>query len=231
MNVTQTFTPPSPGSWELEQTHLTKPPSVLLGELMPDSMMRGFKEGTRHYGLLLDHLEVAIINRFLYMAPRPVGAPKSAKGTPPRLVFEILRRVHPSHPPARQRGPARSCATAYWRADVEWWDNEVRPTLAARGARAAGRRSRVAVRRAARAHLRRAFEFLRTAAFYHHRFNFCSMVPLGDFLVHAIGWTGLSAGELLRTMKGLSPESAGAMEELAELRRAILADARGPRAR
>jgi rifampicin phosphotransferase len=43
--------------------------------------------------------------------------------------------------------------------------------------------------------------------------------------VHAIDWTGLPAGELLRTMKGLSPDSAGAMEELSRLRRAILSDA------
>src|SRR5688572_23946300 len=96
MNVTQTFAPPSPGAWELEQTHLTKPPSVLMAELMPGPMMRGFKEGTRHYGILLDHLEVATINRFIYIAPRAVGAPKGAKGTPPRFVFEILRRLHPA---------------------------------------------------------------------------------------------------------------------------------------
>ncbi|HET9013663.1 MAG TPA: hypothetical protein VFN38_17690, partial [Gemmatimonadaceae bacterium] len=92
----QTFTPPSPGSWELEQTHMTKPPSILTGELMPAQMMRGFSQGSRHYGLLLDYLDVAIINRFLYMAPRPVGAPKSAKGTPPRLLFALMRRLHPA---------------------------------------------------------------------------------------------------------------------------------------
>src|SRR5688572_19646097 len=130
MNVTDTFTPPSPGSWELEQTHLTKPPSVLLAELMPAAMMRGFSEGTRHYGLLLDHLEIAIINRFLYMAPRPVGAPKSAKGTPPRLVFEILRRVHPA---IRQRIKRAEIALRdrVWRDDIAWWDTDVRPKLAA----------------------------------------------------------------------------------------------------
>jgi rifampicin phosphotransferase len=223
MNVTPEFTPPSPGSWELEQTHLTKPPSVLMAELMPGPMMRGFKEGTRHYGLLLDYLEVATINRFLYIAPRPVGAPKNAKGTPPRLIFEILRRVHPG---IRQR-VARAEAVLrdrVWRGDIEWWDNDVRPTLAAEG-RALLAEDLVSLSDAQLAdHLKRAFEFLRTAVFYHHRFNFCSMVPLGDFLVHAIEWTGLPAGELLRTMKGLSPDSAGAMTELAELRRAILAD-------
>ena len=89
------FRPPSPGAWEHEQTHLTRPPSVFMASVIPPSMMAGFKEGTRTYGLLLDYLEVAIINRFLYIPPRPVGAPKSAKGAPPRFVFEILRRLHP----------------------------------------------------------------------------------------------------------------------------------------
>jgi rifampicin phosphotransferase len=223
MDVTQTFTPPSPGSWELEQTHLTKPPSVLLGELMPPSMMRGFSEGTRHYGLLLDYLEVAVINRFLYIAPRPVGAPKSAKGTPPRLVFEVLRRVHPA---IRQRinRAGEVLRDRVWRADIEWWDNKVRPNLAAE-ARALLSDDLASLSDAQLvAHLQRTFEFVRSATFYHHRFNFCSMVPLGDFLVHAIGWTGLSAGELLRTMKGLSPDSAGAIGELKDLRCAILAD-------
>src|SRR5688500_12892184 len=126
------FTPPSPGAWELEQTHLTKPPSVLIAELMPAPMMRGFSEGTRHYGLLLDHLDIAIINRFLYMAPRPVGAPKSAKGTPPRLVFEILRRVHPA---IRQRVKRAEVALRdrVWRGDLKWWDDEIKPKLAAEG--------------------------------------------------------------------------------------------------
>ena len=219
----QTFTPPSPGSWELEQTHLTKPPSVLLAELMPASMMRGFSEGTRHYGLLLDHLEVAVINRFLYIAPRPVGAPKSAKGTPPRLLFELLRRLHPA---IRRRVNRASevLRDRVWQADITWWDNEVRPKLAAE-ARALLNDDLASLSDAQLAeHLRRAFEFVRSASFYHHRFNFCSMVPLGDFLVHAMGWTGLPAGELLRTMKGLSPDSAGAMGELAALKQAILAD-------
>ena len=35
-----------------------------MASVIPPSMMAGFKEGTRTYGLLLDYLEVAIINRF-----------------------------------------------------------------------------------------------------------------------------------------------------------------------
>ena len=52
------FKAPGPGSWELEQTHLTKPASFLTAELFPEPMMRGFSEGTRFYGLLLDQIWV-----------------------------------------------------------------------------------------------------------------------------------------------------------------------------
>src|SRR5687768_16091311 len=164
MNVTGSFTPPSPGAWELEQTHLTKPPSILLAELAPAPMMRGFSEGTRHYGLLLDHLEIAIVNRFLYLAPRPVGAPKSAKGTPPRLVFEILRRVHPA---IRQRVKRAEAVLRdrVWRADVAWWDSDIRPTLAAEGRALLADDLASLTDAQLVAHLRRAFEFVRTAIF------------------------------------------------------------------
>jgi pyruvate,water dikinase len=202
---------------------MTKPPSILIGELLPARMMRGFSEGTRHYGVLLDYLDVAIINRFLYMAPRPVGAPKSAKGTPPRLVFALLRRVHPAIR-ARVNRATAVFRDRVWREDVDWWDNEVRPKLAAEAHALVSEDLAPLSDAQLVAHLQRAFEFLRSAVFYHHRFNFCSLVPLGDFLVHAIAWTGLPAGELLRTMKGLSPDSAGAAAELAGLKQAILAD-------
>ena len=220
---TQGFTPPSPGAWELEQTHLTKPPSRLIGELLPEPMMRGFSEGTRYYGLLLDYLEVVVINRFLYTAPRPVGAPKSAKGAPPRLLFEVLRRVHPAIR-ERIRRAEEVLRDRVWRKDIEWWDAEVKPALAAEG-RALLADDLASLSDAELvAHLQRAFEFIRKATFYHHRFNFCGMLPVGDFLVHAIEWTGLPPGELLQTMKGLSPESAGATAELAFVKRAIEAD-------
>jgi pyruvate,water dikinase len=196
---------------------------VLTAELFPASMMRGFSEGTRHYGLLLDHLEIAVINRFIYMAPRPVGAPKSAKGPPPRLVFEVMRRLHPAIR-QRVRRAGEVWREQVWRGDIEWWDREIKPTLAAQGRALLNEELSTCSDAQLVDHLQRAFEFLRTAIFYHHRLNFCAMLPLGDFLVHAIEWTGLPAGELLRTMKGLSPESAGATAELAALRGALLAD-------
>jgi pyruvate,water dikinase len=221
MTTASTFSPPSPGAWELEQTHLTRPPSIFMASVIPEPMMAGFKEGTRTYGLLLDHLEVAIVNRFLYVAPRAVGAPKSAKGPPPRLLFEIIRRLHPE---VRRR--VRRAESVFrdriWRQDVDRWDNEWRPRLTARAQRLLAEDLTTASDGQLAQHVREAAELLRDAAFIHHRLNFCALLPVGDFLSHAMEWTGMSPGELLQAMRGLSPVSAGAQEELARLRQALV---------
>jgi len=215
------FTPPSPGAWELEQTHLTRPPSMFSAAVIPDAMMAGFKAGSRQYGVLLDYLEVAVINRFIYYAPRPVGAPKSAKGAPPKLAFQILQRVHPELR-RRIRRAEEVLRDRIWRQDVEWWDRELRPDMAAKGRALLAEDLSTASDAQLAGHMRRATELLKHAVFTHHRLNFCSLLPVGDFLIHAMEWTGLSAGDLLQAMRGLSPVSAGAVDELVELRKALL---------
>jgi len=216
-----TFTPPSPGAWELEQTHLTRPPSVFTAAVLPDPMMAGFKDGTRHYGLLLDHFEVAVINRFVYMAVRAVGAPKSAKGPPPKLLFAVMRRVHPE---IRRR--LRRAKTVFrdrlWRQDVALWDQQLRPRLSTQARALLAEDLSRATDAQLADHVLRSTALLRDAVYTHHRLNFCGLLPVGDFLVHAMEWTGMPAGDLLQTMRGLSPVSAGAVEELATLRSALL---------
>jgi rifampicin phosphotransferase len=194
-----------------------------MAEAMPAPMMRGFKAGTSHYGALLDYLELAVINRFIYMAPRPVGAPKGAKGPPPKAIFKLLTRLHPEIR-RRVRRSAEVFQKKMWREDLRLWDDEVRPTLAAEAKALLADDLEHATNAELAAHVRRASAFLDSAIYFHHRFNVTVMVPLGDFLVQAMEWTGLSATELLHPMRGLSPVSAGGREELQAVRSAIQSD-------
>ena len=43
---TATFQPPSPGAWELERTHATRPMCRFAQDIMP-AMMQGFAEATK----------------------------------------------------------------------------------------------------------------------------------------------------------------------------------------
>jgi pyruvate,water dikinase len=218
------FVPPSPGAWELEQTHLTRPISFFAAEIFPVEMMRGFKDGSREYGVLLDHLEIAVINRFTYMAPRPVGAPKSATGVPPRPVFEVLRRVHPEMR-RRIRRAEEVFRTRAWRDDVQRWHEDVKPTLLADARALLQDNLEDASDADLAAHVRRATEFARRTIYWHHRYSVPVVLPVGDLLVHTMEWTGMTAGEILQVLRGLSPASAGAVEELAAVRAAISTDA------
>ena len=101
-----------------------------------------------------------------------------------------------------------------WREDIVRWDTEVKPAFAAEAARLRHEDLAGAPNAQLADHVRRATAFLDSAMFWHHRLNCCVMVPLGDYLVQSMDWTGLSASELLAPMRGLSPASAGAQDEL-----------------
>jgi pyruvate,water dikinase len=218
------FIPPSPGAWELERTHLTRPVSGFMAEALPRAMMRGFSESTRSYAALLDYFDVVVLHRFVYTCPRPVGAPKGAKGPPPRALFALLRRLHPE----MRRRIARAADVfrdRIWREDVRRWDEEVKPANVREG-RALQQEDIAGASNAQLIdHLRRVAAFAEQTIYWHHRFNATTVVPMGDFLAHVMDWTGLAPSQILQMFRGLSPDSAGATAELAEVKRVVLADA------
>ena len=65
------FDPPRPGSWSIDLTHFPRPTTKFASATFVEHFTRGFAEGTKMYGILLDHLEQASINGFVYTAPRP----------------------------------------------------------------------------------------------------------------------------------------------------------------
>ena len=89
------WAPPRPGAWEIELTHFPRASTKFVSEMFGENFMRGFAEGTKMYGILLSHLDFAVLNGFMYNAPRPVGAPLDAKGPPPKPIFKLLTWFHP----------------------------------------------------------------------------------------------------------------------------------------
>ncbi|HYH06475.1 MAG TPA: PEP-utilizing enzyme [Thermoanaerobaculia bacterium] len=218
------FTPPGPGVWELEATHLQRPISRAMAAIFPAAATEGFRAGMARYGMLLDHLEFAVANRFVYICPRPVGAPKGAKGPPPKPIFTILTKLHPEMR-RRVRRVAEVWATKFWREDVRRWDEEWKPAIAKEN----DDLQRVDLRALATeqliAHLERCFDAVRRAVILHHSLNATAMLPTGDFLVHVKEWTGLDPAEVLPLFRGASRVSAGPNDELEALARALDASA------
>lgn len=224
MVYTGKFEAPGPGSWERESTHVMHPMSRWFAELFPAALMRGFREMTAHYGLLLDHVEFAIVEGFGYACARPVGAPKDAKGAPPKLVFKLMTWLHPEV----RRRVARSrevVAKRIWRDDMRDWDERLKPAIAATQERLQAVDVASLSDGALAAHIDECRRALAHSIYLHHRLTGCGLVPVGDYIVAASGWTGLPVSELLAPLRGASPVSAGATSELAALAAAIRADA------
>jgi rifampicin phosphotransferase len=224
MQETNGFTPPGPGVWELEATHLQRPVSRATAAVFPEAASAGFREGMARYGMLLDYLEFAVVNRFVYVCPRAVGAPKGAKGPPPKPIFKLLTKLHPEIR-RRVRRIAEVWETKFWREDVRRWDNEWKPAIT----RENSELQSVDVRALADAqlitHVERCFDTVRRSVTLHHSLNSTAMLPTGDFLAHVHDWTGLSPADILPLFRGASRVSQGAADELAALAQALNADA------
>lgn len=220
MQVTNEFTAPGPGVWERESTHLTRPVSRVMAVLFPQHATEGFRWGMARYGLLLDYMEFTVINRFVYTCARPVGAPKGAKGPPPKLIFKLLTKLHPA---VRERIKtiAEVWKTKRWREDVARWDNEWKPAIAKENRELQDVDVRSLTDEQLIAHLQSCFDVVIRSVYRHHSLNATAMLPIGDFLVHVRDWAGLSPGEVLPLFRGSSKVSQGATDELDALAKAI----------
>jgi rifampicin phosphotransferase len=220
MQKTPPFTPPGPGVWVIEGTHIVRPVSRWFAEVFPNAMMEGFRFGTSRYCLLLDYLEMAVVNSFVYSCARAVGAPKNAKGPPPKLMFKLITKLHPEVR-RRIKGAAEVFASRRWREDLARWDNEWKPAIARENTEFQRIDPRTLSDEELVAHLERCRDLVHRAVFRHHSLNIAAMLPLGDLLAHMQEWTGLTPSDVLPVFRGSSRVSLGAVDELNALVQAI----------
>ena len=198
------FDPPGPGSWKLDAVHFPRPVTRYWAETHPEPFRRGFGEFTRFYGMLLDTLDTAYPNGFSYT---------------------MMRLAAPEEIPARIQRAQEVFDGRLWREQLSEWDDVVKP------ASIATHREIQAVDPDAlsddelAAYLKRCHEHHAAMITQHMRFTAGAMIPTGDFLAHAGGWTGLPPSDLLGLLRGAAPVSAGASSELHALVVAIAADA------
>lgn len=217
------FKAPGPGAWELEQTHFSRPATRYISALLPEPLARGFGEGTKRYGLLLDTLRMRFVNDFCYCKFVPVGAPDGATGPPPRLLFTLLTHLHPE---IRRRIAAAPAAIdgKLWREDMRRWDAEVKPDSIMRNAKL----QRTAITALSDADFLAYLEEIRSNVvemiYRHHIFTVPCCFTVGHFVSEVQRWTGLPSGEVLGVLKGAAPISRGVgAAQLERLRPAIAA--------
>ena len=191
--------------------------------VFPAAAKEGFRQGMARYGLLLDYLEFAIVNRYAYTCARAVGAPKGAKGPPPKPIFKLMLKLHPELR-RRIRRIGEVWKNKSWREDVKLWDDEIKPAVAKENSELQRVDLASLTDEQLIAHFERTVDAVRRGVMRHHAFNATAMLPIGDFLVHVQEWTGLAPAEVLPLFRGSSKVSRGANEELDALAKLVTAD-------
>ena len=167
-----------------------------------EPFQRGFKEGSARYGLLFSHLEPALVNGFFYY---------NAHDVDPDDGPEVERRFEAATEALESKlwrddpisGIENSClirssGTELFRASR--WDLDTDGLLA---------------------HLEAVRDNAVEMVWRHHKFSIPAIIPTGLYLANALNWTGLDAGLLLAPLKGSSPVSLGARDELGRLAHAM----------
>lgn len=197
------FEAPGPGFWTREDVHFPRPLTRYFTETHPAAFMRGFRDFSSRYGMLLDTLEYRYVNGVAYTSMLPVAQEQ----VPERLaraeqVFE--KRI--------------------WRAQLEEWDGTVKPAAIRTHRELQAVDPDQLSDDDLAAYLVRCRDHHEAMMTQHMRYTAAAMVPTGDFVAHVGEWTGLQASDLLDLLRGSSPVSAGASEELERLIAAIRSD-------
>lgn len=217
------FTAPGPGAWELESTHFTRPGSRLFCDLSPRGMRDGFSESTARYGLGLSHFETAQVKGFLYQKAIAYGAPPDATKPPPKLVLQVLSRVHPGMR-ARWKTADAAMRNKIWREDLRRWDEEVKPAAIRKHREIQSVDPDALSDDELVAYVKRCYQHAGDMVYQHHVFTISCALPLGDLLAHVQQWTGMPTAKVLDALRGSSPISVGvASEELDALASAVAA--------
>lgn len=214
---TPAFTPPRPGFWERDIAHWPRRISAWTAEVAVAPFRDGFRDGASRFGLLISHIEIGVVERYVYNY--------------------IVPAVDPSAPDAEEAMGRRfaTCIAALesraWREDLALWDEQVKPDSLRRH-RALQAVDLARLDDAALAdHLEACRENMEIGIYRHHRFTVPAIIATGLFLARAMEWTGASRSDLLALLQGSSPVSNGiAAAELREVGAALEAEGLDPQA-
>jgi pyruvate,water dikinase len=195
--------PPGPGPWTQDGVHFPRPMTRYFQDMHPAAFKAGTNHFARHYGMLIDGLQIAYVQGFAYNQLLP--APEE----------QI---------PARIARAEAVYAGKLWREQLHEWDTQRKPAaIAAHRAIQAVDPDALSDTELA-AYLRRCRDHHAAMITQHMRFTAGAVLPVGDFLAHVGDWTGLPPSELLGLMRGTTEVSSGGSDEMARLKQAFAQD-------
>jgi pyruvate,water dikinase len=172
-------------------------------ETHPPAFKTGTNDFARFYGMLIDGLDMGYVNGFGYR--RVVPAPEA----------EIPQRFQRAEEVMTQK---------LWREQLRDWDETQKPASIAKHRELQAIAPDSLSDTDLVAYLKRCRDHHAAMIAQHMRFTAGAVLPVGDFLVHAGEWAGVSHADLLDLMRGASEVSGGGSQEMVRLKKAFADD-------
>lgn len=215
MEPTVEWNAPGPGPWQQDSAHTPVAQTRIMQRLYPQGFNRGFTETFAVYGVLLDRLALGVVNGFTYHQPQPFDLPgPDGPKDPEWIAAEFGRRVGVA---------AQAFEKKIWRDAIAEWDGVDKPASIARHHEldvdfSALDDAQLGV------HIDTCVAHVIAMVYQHHRYNSHALVPVGDFLINALQWTGQPVAALLAVFDGHSPVSNVVAPEMERALTALRAD-------
>lgn len=197
------FEPPGPGSWKQDPVHFPRAATTYWAETHPPAFARGTAEFTSYYGMLIGGLQMEYVNGIAYLLTVP--APEE----------EV---------PQRFQRAEEVMTGKLWREQLREWDEVSKPESIAKHRELQSVDPDALSDEELAEYVGRCRDHHSAMITQHMRYTASAVVPTGDFLAHVGDWTSLPPAELLGLLRGASPVSAGASDELERLIAALRAD-------
>ena len=211
---------PGPGMWTRDPSKQTRPHTGFFIATGPRVLQDAFREIGARYGLLIDELRIVDVNGWLYVRPRPLGAPDKPGPPPPEFVMRLLLRLHPALR-ARRKAASKALASRLWLEDGRRWLDGGRDAFVARLREISAEDLSRLTREELRLHIAGLVELLEEGLSTHFRDALGHQLSIGDFARHASTWTGVAPDEVVSVLAGSSPFSLEPLDHLDRIAEAI----------
>jgi phosphohistidine swiveling domain-containing protein len=223
------WSPPGPGAWALDRSHVNRPATLINQYVQSIGTGRGTRRVFAELGAPVDALEFRFVNGLVYSRVRPLVRPDDpARRLPPLPLLRLLVRLHPAMR-RRRRIAERVFDVRPWRAVVDEWrrpgggrDRIEAANLALQDVALGALDDAALVAHATRTVTHAVAQF--EEHFWLHGYD---LGPIG-FLLHAAHGWGIPASDVVPLLEGASPSTSSAERALRRIRDAVDAAGASP---
>ncbi|MEA3055526.1 MAG: rifampicin phosphotransferase, partial [Actinomycetota bacterium] len=213
---TLTFEPPGPGTWQQDRSHMPEPMTRLGFDLARGPFGEGFTQSFVDYGVPIQSVTMAQIHGYMYLRMQFAGEPGPDGPPDPAETGAFIGRC--------AAAAEQAFAQKLWRDVIRRWDAELKPAAIATSVRLSAVDLAALDDAALAAHLEETLVHNGAMVALHHRYNTSAMIPVGDFLLHAAGWTARPPTAMLALFEGSSPVSGVWSNDIEPAAKAIMLD-------